>query len=173
MLSRPTGRVIVLVVLLAAVFTAIRLANQPSLAISVYALIPIMLSVFWFELAGGLATDVGVGQATLTLGKLTLARHAQLSLSSAAGPILIAVDAGRLDVSAWGMAWGRGWVRRGTDGMSIAVDEAAVGEGDGLLLHPGGTITLRNGGGKPAVVLVLTLRSGPASPPVGRATFPP
>jgi predicted SnoaL-like aldol condensation-catalyzing enzyme len=124
-------------------------------------------------LAGGLATDVGVGQATLTLGQLTLARHAQLSLSSAAGPILIAVDAGRLDVSAWGMTWGRGWVRRGTDGMSIAVDEAAVGEGDGLLLHPGGTITLRNGGGKPAVVLVLTLRSGPASPPVGRATFPP
>jgi serine phosphatase RsbU (regulator of sigma subunit) len=58
MLSRPAGRVIVLVVLLAAVFTAIRLANQPSLAISVYALIPIMLSVFWFELAGGLLTAI-------------------------------------------------------------------------------------------------------------------
>ena len=56
MLSRPAGRVIVLVLLLAAVFTAIRLANQPSLAISVYALIPIMLSVFWFELTGGLLT---------------------------------------------------------------------------------------------------------------------
>jgi serine phosphatase RsbU (regulator of sigma subunit) len=56
MLSRPIGRAIVLVALLTAVFTAIRLANQPSLAISVYALIPIMLSVFWFELAGGLAT---------------------------------------------------------------------------------------------------------------------
>jgi sigma-B regulation protein RsbU (phosphoserine phosphatase) len=55
-LSGTAGRVAVLVLLLAGVFAAIRLANQPSLAISVYALIPILLSVFWFELTGGLLT---------------------------------------------------------------------------------------------------------------------
>src|SRR5687767_3698701 len=56
MLSSRAGRVTIIVVLLAAVFAAIRVANQPSLAISVYALIPILLSVFWFEVAGGLLT---------------------------------------------------------------------------------------------------------------------
>ena len=56
MLSGTAGRVAVLVVLLAAVFAAIRLANQPSLAFALYALIPILLSVFWFELPGGLLT---------------------------------------------------------------------------------------------------------------------
>ncbi len=47
----------VVVVLLLAVITAARLTvNQPSLAIFIYALIPIVLAAFWFELWGALMT---------------------------------------------------------------------------------------------------------------------
>lgn len=49
-------RVIVLAVLVLGV-SAIRMAvNQPSLALSLYVLVPIVLSVYWFDLAGGLLT---------------------------------------------------------------------------------------------------------------------
>lgn len=44
-------------VLLLAAVTAVRIAaNQPSLAIAIYALIPIVLAAFWFELRGALMT---------------------------------------------------------------------------------------------------------------------
>ena len=47
-------RVSILAVLLLAV-SAIRMAvNEPSLALSLYILLPVVLSVFWFDLAGGL-----------------------------------------------------------------------------------------------------------------------
>jgi predicted SnoaL-like aldol condensation-catalyzing enzyme len=114
-------------------------------------------------LAGGLATDVRVGPAMLVLGQLTLGRNAQVFLSSAEGPLLIALDDGRLDVSAWGTTWGKLWVRRGSGGTSRAVNAAQVAGGDGLLLHRDGLIRLRNVGGQPASVLVLTLRSVPTS----------
>jgi predicted SnoaL-like aldol condensation-catalyzing enzyme len=114
-------------------------------------------------LAGGLATDVGVGPASLRLERLTLAHNAQLTLASTDGPMLIAIDAGRLDVAAWGNGGGRVWVRRGRDGMSAAVDEATIAEGDGLLLHPGALIHVRNAGDKSAAMLILMLRPVPAS----------
>jgi predicted SnoaL-like aldol condensation-catalyzing enzyme len=114
-------------------------------------------------LAGGLATDVGVGPASLRLKRLTLAHNAQLTLASTDGPMLIAVDAGRMDVAAWANVGARVWVRRGSDGMSTAVDEATVAEGDGLLLHPGALIHVRNAGDEPAAMLVLMLRPVPAS----------
>jgi signal transduction histidine kinase len=48
---------VVVVVLLLAVITAARLTvNQPSLAIFIYALIPIVLAAFWFQLWGVLIT---------------------------------------------------------------------------------------------------------------------
>lgn len=41
------------------VFTGIRLTDEPGMAVSLYALIPILLGVFWFELRGGLLTAAG------------------------------------------------------------------------------------------------------------------
>src|SRR5918993_1162735 len=102
-------------------------------------------------LAGGLATDVRVGVATLALAQVTLARNAQLSLSSADGPALIAVEGGHLTVETWGGAW----LRRGSDGMSVAPDEQVMARGDGLLMHQDGLTTLQIAGDGPAVVHIL------------------
>jgi hypothetical protein len=106
-------------------------------------------------LAGGLSTDVRLGAAALVLAQVTIARNAQLSLSSAAGPLLIAVETGHLTVE----SWGRGWLRQGNDGVSVGPDGQAMARGDGLLMHQGGLATLQIAGDGPAVVHVLTLRS--------------
>jgi predicted ester cyclase len=106
-------------------------------------------------LAGNLSTDVRMGPAELVLGQVTLARHARLSLSSADGPVLVAVESGRLTVE----PWGRGWLRRGSDGVSVGLDEQMMTRGDGLMLHQGGLATLQIAGDGPAVLHVLTLRS--------------
>ena len=50
------GRVAVLTALNVAVFVAVRLNDQPGLGVLLYALVPILLGVFWFELPGGLVT---------------------------------------------------------------------------------------------------------------------
>ena len=55
-------QVIVLVVLLLSVFAALRGNDEPGLAVALYALIPILLAVFWFGLVGGL---VAAGAALL------------------------------------------------------------------------------------------------------------
>jgi serine phosphatase RsbU (regulator of sigma subunit) len=54
--SAVSRRVIVVVALLLLVSAVRLVANQPSLAVSLYALIPIVLAAFWFGLAGGLLT---------------------------------------------------------------------------------------------------------------------
>ena len=106
-------------------------------------------------LAGGLATDVRVGPAALVLAQVTLARNARLSISSADGPVLIAVEGGHLPVE----TWGRSWLRRGGDGVSVAPDHQVMAGGDGLLMHRGGLATLQIAGDGPAVVHVLTLHA--------------
>ena len=85
-------------------------------------------------LAGGEATEIGVGPATAALARATLARDARLTLSSAAGPVLAAIADGEADMTAWGTAW----VRRGEDGMGAFTREATLAAGEGLLLEPGG-----------------------------------
>jgi predicted SnoaL-like aldol condensation-catalyzing enzyme len=110
-------------------------------------------------LAGGMATDLPIGPALLTLEQITLARSASLSLSSVEGPALLALDSGRLDLA----AWGRAWVQRGSDGGSIATDEARLAAGDGLQLHPGGLSVLSNASDEAAVALVLTIRPAQAT----------
>jgi serine phosphatase RsbU (regulator of sigma subunit) len=54
--GRAALRIAVLVVLLAAVFVILRTLNQPGLAVALYALVPILLAVYWFGLPGGLLT---------------------------------------------------------------------------------------------------------------------
>jgi hypothetical protein len=106
-------------------------------------------------LAGNLSTDVRMGPAELVLAQVTLARNARLSLSSADGPVLVAVESGRLTVE----PWGRGWLRRGSDGVSAGLDEQMMAGGDGLMLHQGGLATLQIAGDGPAVLHILTLRA--------------
>ena len=55
-LARPLVQALVLALLLLAVVVALRLNNEPGLGFALYALIPILLAVFWFELGGGLLT---------------------------------------------------------------------------------------------------------------------
>src|SRR5215207_627681 len=106
-------------------------------------------------LAGGLGTDVRLGPAELVLGQVTLARNARLSVSSAEGPALIAVEMGHLTVE----SWGRAWLRRGSDGVSFGPHEEVMAQGDGLLMHEGGLATFQIAGDGPAVVHILTLRA--------------
>jgi len=114
-------------------------------------------------LAGDLATRTGVGPATLTLDRLSLARWTRLSLSSEPGPVLLAVASGRLSAAVWGTAW----MRRGADGVSVQRGEGNLMAGDGVLIHPGGLVAVRNADDGPSEVIVLTLRpeSAPASTP--------
>jgi serine phosphatase RsbU (regulator of sigma subunit) len=60
--SGPYGRVAVLAGLVLAVTVVFVLVNRPGLAIYMYALIPVVLGVHWFQLAGGLAV---AGAATV------------------------------------------------------------------------------------------------------------
>src|SRR5688500_1643427 len=55
--GRPT-RIAFLAVLLVVVTAAFTLINRPGLAIYMYALIPVVLAVHWFRLAGGLTAAV-------------------------------------------------------------------------------------------------------------------
>jgi predicted SnoaL-like aldol condensation-catalyzing enzyme len=112
-------------------------------------------------LAGGMATDVPIGSATLVLEQVTLTRNAWVSLPGATRPSLLAVESGRLGVEARGQVW----MRRGRDGMSAHIDEARLEVGDGLQLHPGSLALLHGQDGEPAVALVLTLRPRRASVP--------
>jgi mannose-6-phosphate isomerase-like protein (cupin superfamily) len=110
-------------------------------------------------IAGGLASEVGVGPTVLELGRVTLAPHAQLSVTSATGPTLIALDDGDAHVA----TWGRAWIHRGSDGMSSDIDETDLRPGDGVLLHPRGHLLIENRGDATASALVLTLH--PAAEP--------
>jgi predicted ester cyclase len=108
-------------------------------------------------LAGGLATEVGVGSASVSLGRATMGRDARLSLSSADGPVLLAVEDGDLDVATWGTAW----MRRGADGMSAWTSEATLAAGDGMLLEPGGLAALHGAGTEAVEALILVVTSLP------------
>src|SRR4051794_22690991 len=59
---RPWQRIAVLTALLLVITTVFALVNRPGLAIYMYALIPLVLGVHWFELTGGLAV---AGAATV------------------------------------------------------------------------------------------------------------
>jgi hypothetical protein len=101
-----------------------------------------------------MATDVPIGSATLVLEQITLTRNAWVSLPGATGSTLLAVESGRLGLE----AWGRTWMRRGSDGMSANTNEARLEVGDGLQLHSDSLTLLHNPDGEPAVALVFTLR---------------
>jgi serine phosphatase RsbU (regulator of sigma subunit) len=57
--------------LIAAVFVALRFSDEPGFAYSMYALVPILLAVAWFDLVGGLVTASLATLAFLVDGLLT------------------------------------------------------------------------------------------------------
>jgi mannose-6-phosphate isomerase-like protein (cupin superfamily)/ketosteroid isomerase-like protein len=120
---------------------------------------PLPPDVAGTRLAGGMAADVGIGPTVLTLEQMTLARGTQLSLSSAAGPILIAVDTGHLSMVNSEPAW----IWSGADSINRRRQEANLAQGDGVLQSAGGVMMLRNVGDDPVVALVLTVRPVQAS----------
>jgi hypothetical protein len=111
-------------------------------------------------LAGELATARGVESITVTLQRTALGREARLSLTSAAGPVLLAMDAGQAAMAADGTAW----VRRGKLGVSALTGEATLAAGEGLLLETGGQATLDSAGGGGVEAIVLAVSQGAAAP---------
>jgi predicted ester cyclase len=106
-------------------------------------------------LAGDLATRLGSGAVTIVLEQISLAPDADLSLSSAEGPILVAVETAQLEAAVWGTAW----VRDSRDGMSVASHAALLTAENGMLLEPGGVVTLHNDDERSAQALVVAIQT--------------
>jgi hypothetical protein len=106
-------------------------------------------------LAGALAVDIAPGPWRLELTSLTLGTQAEVAVSSAAGPSLVAVTSGELGA----LPWGRVWQRRHADGMSVQMSEspADILTGDGLTVETGSRTTLVNTFGPPATAIVLSV----------------
>jgi hypothetical protein len=92
---------------------------------------------------------------TVDLERISLAPDANVSLSSADGPILVAVETAQLEAAAWGTAW----VRNSRDGMSVESHAALLTAENGMLLEPGGVVTLLNDDEQPAQALVVTIQT--------------
>lgn len=127
-------------------------------------------------LADDLLIDVPSPSAVLALGRTRLGPGERLAWAPAAGPVLVRVEAGELDLAATGSApWVDGVVgRRSEDGT-----EAAIAAGGGALLETGEAAEVRAGPGVPAELLVLTLlpAHGPgpvptAAPATGKPAAP-
>lgn len=109
-------------------------------------------------LAGDLATPLTSGPVTVTLERIALTPQGDLTLSSTDEPIMVAVEAGQLEVTTSGIAW----VRRHRDGVSTTSRATTLNPDNGLLLQPPGMVTLRNREPSPAQALVLTVRRASA-----------
>ena len=127
---------------------------------------PVPPNVAGQTLAGGMAANVSVGPEVLTLGQVRLASGAELAVASAGDPLLVAVEAGQLDLVASDPAW----IRRGADGGGHQAQETRLAPGDGALLGAGGVVMLRNMGAEPVAALFLTLHANPVDAPIASPT---
>jgi mannose-6-phosphate isomerase-like protein (cupin superfamily) len=104
--------------------------------------------------AGGLVIPVPRGRATLTIGQLTLVPGARLAWAGPAGPAMLAVEAGTLELATIGAS---AWVRSATDRTSRSEDRTTLVVGDGARIGTGTGAEIRSAGGTPADILVVTL----------------
>lgn len=111
-------------------------------------------------LAGNLAVDIAPGPWRLELASITLGSQAEVAISSAAGPSLVAIISGELAATSWGEVWRR----RQEDGMNVRTNATPVelAGGDGLTVPTGSQATLTNAAAAPASAIVLSLRPVPA-----------
>jgi len=96
------------------------------------------------------------------IGRLVLAPGAWLAGLTTPRPLLAVVEAGRFDVA---VSDGTAWVRSGANFASRERAAGSLRAGDGALLPPGATFSLRNAEAAPAVVLLVTVAPDGGSPP--------
>jgi quercetin dioxygenase-like cupin family protein len=113
-------------------------------------------------LAGGVATALPVGDAVLSVGRVVLPPGAAIPPHATAGPELLAVEAGTLEVTTGG---GRASVRRGIAAPRDLDSVASLASGDGVVIEPGTVAAYRNAGDGPLVLLIAAL--APAGSPPG------
>jgi len=121
----------------------------------------------------GVATQIltGVGGVQppaggrLAVGRIRLAPGADLALSGADGPLVVAVETGEVEVAvADGRVWGTG-----ADGrVWPPLTRASLTAGDGARLSAGAGATLRADTKEPAVLLVVTLTAPGSTPEAER-----
>jgi predicted ester cyclase len=105
-------------------------------------------------LADGFVDGLPPGPAAIAVGRATLAPETALALGSAAGPVLLAVEAGTLGLDT---ADGTARVRRGADGATDDLASASLAAGDGALIGAGTTTTIRNPGPEPLVLVLVSV----------------
>lgn len=105
-------------------------------------------------LAGGSVTNVPPGTTTMGIGRMMLSPGAWLSSLMTPGPLLLLVESGTLDFA---LPTGTAWVRSGANGASTNRAAGSLQAGDGALLAPGATVSLRESGDAPAVVLIVAV----------------
>lgn len=106
------------------------------------------------SLAGGPWTALPRGPVSVAFGRATLAPGAAVSLPSAAGPVLLFIEAGALGVETSG---GSIWIGPGEGGASGDGEAAVLAAGDGALVPSGTAVTVRSLGGESVVALVVTV----------------
>lgn len=111
-------------------------------------------------LAGGLLTPLPQGKVVLTTGRLTLAPGAGLAWAGPAGPTMLVVEAGTLELATEGAS---AWVRS-ADGSSESRQSTTLAVGDGARIGMGTGAAVRNAGADRAEVLVVTLLGAVAEP---------
>jgi hypothetical protein len=105
-------------------------------------------------LTGAVATSLPGEGASVAAGRVTLAPAATLSIAPAAGPYLMVVNQGTLEITAQGEPV---WVYHGEGRAETA---ATLGVATGALLQAGTTATFRNTGNDPAVMTVIAILAG-------------
>lgn len=113
-------------------------------------------------LADELLVAVPSPSAVLALGEMTLEPGERLDWFPAAGPVLVRVKAGALDLVATGSV---PWVDGSVGRRSVAGVEAALAAGDGALLEAGAAAEVRAAPDGPTTLLVLTLLPADGPPP--------
>ena len=117
-------------------------------------------------LARDLLVAVPSPSTILALGETTLDPGERLTWSPAAGPVLVRVEAGTLDLVATGSV---PWVDGSVSRRSAADVGAELGPGGSALLEAGAAAEVRAAPGGPATLLVLTLLPADGPPPLDAA----
>jgi quercetin dioxygenase-like cupin family protein/predicted ester cyclase len=106
------------------------------------------------RLAGGTSAVLPPGRVTVAVGRTTFAPGAGIPAHQTVGATLVYVEAGSLHLRTEA---GASWVTLGPNDASSDRAEASLVAGDGALVPPGATATLRNLGDEPLVALVVTI----------------
>ena len=106
-------------------------------------------------IAGGVTlTAMPSGAAAVVIGRAVLAPGAVLPAHQTAGPVLLTVEAGVLELEIDG---DRAWVTSGANGASHHTADASLVAGDGAQVPSGAGVVLRNSGADPLVVLLISI----------------